>query len=421
MPQHFIWGEFVENSVNNKMNLVILPFHDWKKNEIEGFRNRDGHLIQHFEKDNRINKILVVDRPVSFPEMVLKRRPWRIRNGEVLKKNFPYCLTQVSDKTFVLDIFSGDIFRPLVMQRDWWSFIFRQPRIIKIIKENVSYLNIENPILFSWSPMCSGIFGKLDERLLVFDIMDNWLKHPEIEDKRKLIATTFRKIKKEADIIFVVSQVLKEEFSDAKGLVSLIPNGVDQEFFKVTQREVPSGLRELSRPIVGYAGHLGKRIDIALLSFLAQQLSRINFIFLGSFLDKRWVRSLFKYKNIHFLGDKHYSQLPSYLNSFDICIIPHNVGELENEGDPIKLYEYLAAGKPVVTTPIAGVDVFKDVITIARTKEEFRDGIIYWLKRIKEEPNLSEKLRANITKEHLWSTKAEQMLDIIEEKVKEIA
>ena len=397
------------------MDLIILPFHDWKKNEAEGFRNRDGHLIRHFEKDERINKILVVDRPISLPEMVLKKRPWRIRTGQVVRKSGFTCLTQVSEKIFVLDIFSGDLFRPVVMGRDWWGFIFKHPKTIRRIKENAKFLSIEFPVLFSWSPISSGVVGKIGEKLFVFDADDNWLRHPEMKDKRGFIVSGYNLIREKADVIFTVSEKLKRFFVGCRTKhLYHVPMGVDVEHFRVKTGGKLPDVEKIHKPIIGYTGRLAKRIDVELLSYLAENLPRISFAVAGQSLDRNWMAPLFRYKNIYFLGDKHYTQLPYYLASFDVCIIPHNVGKFENDGDPIKLYEYLAAGKPVVTTLIAGVDVFNEQITIARTKEEFRDGILYWLKRASEEPGLSEKLRASITPEHFWSTKARKMLDAVE-------
>ena len=104
--------------------------HDWIKCEKEGFRTRDAHLIKCFEKNRNVNKILVIDRPLTIPEILLKKKFWRVRNGKVIKKSPSSFLTKVSEKIYVLDIFSYDIIKPLIYKRDWWDYIFKKSSII---------------------------------------------------------------------------------------------------------------------------------------------------------------------------------------------------------------------------------------------------------------------------------------------------
>ncbi len=399
------------------IDMVILPAHDWKKCEKEGFRTRDAHLIQHFEKNNDVGIILIIDRPTTLPEMVLKRRHWRVKNGQVIKRTPFTSLTKVSEKIYILDIFSVDLIKPLILKRDWWDCIFRRHAVISKVKEAISFLNLHNRILFLWSPLSTGVIGRFDEKLIVFDALDNWTKHPEIKDKKKWIERGYRIVKDKADILFTNSKKNKKYLENSTTHVTFIPNGVDKEFFNLQEKKIPQDIKSLPQPIIGYAGKIAKRIDVELLSFLAKELPKVSFVLIGQFLDKKWVRPLFKFKNIYFLGDKHYTQLPHYLTNFDICMIPHNVGSLENEGDPIKLYEYLAVGKPVVTTNIAGVDVFKDVITIAKTKEEFLEGIIYWLREIKKDEKLGVKLRNSLPVSCSWAYKADLMIKTIVDKL----
>lgn len=396
-----------------KVDLIVLPMHDWRKCEKEGFRTRDAHLIQHLEKSERVRRMLVVDRPMTLPEMILKKRYWRIRSGKRIQRTWFTCLTKVSKKTYVLDIFSWDLLKPLILKRDWWDYTFRTDRVIQKIKKAVSLLNLNNKVLFLWSPLSTGVIGELGERMLVFDTLDNWAKHPEIRDKRGWIKRGYETIKEKADIIFANSKETQKFMENPRISPILIPNGVDKKLFALQEKGIPEDLKNIGTPIIGYAGKIGKRMDIDLLSFLASELPQINFVLIGQFLNKKWVKGLFKFRNIYFLGDKHYSQLPFYLGNFDVCIIPHNTRSLESGEDSIKLYEYLAAGKPVVTTMVLGIDYLKDVITIASTREEFLEGTIYSCKRAKEDKSFSEELRNSISEIHLWSEKAKRMIDLI--------
>lgn len=399
---------------NTKVNLVIFPFHDWKVSESTGFRTRDAHLMQEFEKNENIAMILIVDRPISLPEILLKKRCWRVKDGKKIFRTVGKSLTQVSDKIYVLDIFSFELLNPIILRRRWWDYVFKKSSIIKTIKETIAHLNFTNIVLFIWSPFSTGVIGNLNESLIVFDALDNWVKHPDAQNARKQASLGYKTVKERADLIFTNSQALKDFMENPRKNVLFIPNGVDTTFFQPNHnREYPADIRQIQRPIIGFAGKMSKRINTDLVSFLATEMPDVSFVFIGPILNKKWIRPLFRRQNIHFLGDKHYSFLPKYINSFDLCIIPYNVGALDVDGDPIKLYEYLACGKPVVTTKIGGVEAFNEVIRIADTKEDFLKCLQTFLSSLKAGNVSREELRRAILPEHLWKTKADNMIDVI--------
>lgn len=403
-----------------KFDLLIFPLHDWKKCLKEGFRTRDAHLIQEFEKNPAVRNILIVDRPVSPLEMAVKRYWWLVRDGRLIYKKGCTALTRISEKIHVLDMLSFEFLKPLVMKKQWWSYKYLHRNTVEEIKNALKELSFDNTVLFIWHPSLAGQIGKYNEKITVFDALDNWTKHPEVRDGVSDNERGYDMLKEKADIIFTNSVALKDFMTGAKSQVYCIPNGVSPDVFKEnSNNDVPGDMKYIKKPVIGYAGKLAQRIDIELIKYLAEKMKEASFVLVGPVLNKSWVYSLYRLKNVYLLGDKHYTLLPQYLNAFDICTIPHNTGELENDGDPIKLYEYLAAGKPVVTTDIAGVDEFKDVITIARNREEFYEGLKRILKSLHEQSVIPQKLRDRVTKRYFWSTKAEFMITKIEEKLSE--
>ena len=172
-------------------------------------------------------------------------------------------------------------------------------------------------------------------------------------------------------------------------------------------------IKNINKPIVGYIGKLARRFDVALISFLAKELPYMNFVILGQILNKDWIKPLYGYKNIYILGDRHYSLMSQYLKNFDICIIPHNIRSQDSGENSIKLYEYLAAGKPVVTTNFGGVEIFKDNIKIAFTKEDFLEGIIDYNVKLTKDRDYFNKLKNLITSELTWGYKANFMINEI--------
>jgi anaerobic magnesium-protoporphyrin IX monomethyl ester cyclase len=262
--------------------------------------------------------------------------------------------------------------------------------------------------------MSTGVVGKLGEKLLVFDALDNWVIHPEVRTGMKSVKKGYDIIKDKSDLIFTNSQPLKEFLGRDRDDVHCVLNGVSPEHFIIDKsNSVPEDLQRIPRPRIGYTGKLSRRLDIGLVSFLAARMPESNFVFVGPVLNRKWIKPLFEFKNIHLLGDKHYSKLPAYIAALDVCLIPHDVDH-EVDGDPLKLYEYLFSGKPVVSTDIPGVDAFEDVISIARTKEDFLEAINKYLALSEiDGEGMATVLRNRIPSSCFWETKADQMIEYI--------
>lgn len=399
------------------MNLVIFPLHDWQKCKREGFRTRDAHLILEFEKAPDIEKILIIDRPVSIAEMLIKKKWWRVPTGKVLYKQARACLTQVSDKIFVLDILSYDLLRPLILRRRWWSHIFDRAFVIDAIKSAIARTKLGNFILFLWNPLSAGIIGKLEETMVVFDAVDNWLEHPQFKQAGKEVSIGYQKIRDKADLIFTVSEELKTVFGNSSNRVHPVPNGVDPEFFYIKEEVVPPDMKNIPMPIVGYAGKIQERIDIELIDYLSRELPNVSYVFIGQVLNNKVVKQLIRCKNVYYLGDKHYSLLPQYLNSFDICIIPHKVTSLTASMNPLKYYEYLAAGKPVVSTNVVGIKAIGGFVSIAETKETFSEHVKKYINMLdkKGRKSLSSQIKESIPPDFSWTDVAQKMVQQIGE------
>jgi len=116
---------------------------------------------------------------------------------------------------------------------------------------------------------------------------------------------------------------------------------------------------------------------------LANNNPDIDFVLIGW----KWGRTDFSkienYANVHFLGQKNYEELPQYINKFSVAIIPHKIDQFTKSMNPLKIYEYLAAGKQVVSTPVAGLELFENDIKVGNTKQEFNQHVLDLLKKNK--------------------------------------
>lgn len=390
------------------MDLIIVPFHDFKKWIYEGFRTRDAHLFEHFVKSQKFNKILVINRPVSPVEMIVKRRSWHVNTGKLIKKSRNFRLTEVSENVFCLDFIVFDFIKVLIQKKYWWFSCFSYPIITDTINQCMDFLNMKDNVLFLQNPMSINVAKKIKNiNIFAFDAIDNWLVHPQMAQIHDIISANYKYVDCHADLIFTVSENLLHIFKQNKNKY-WIPNGVDLDFFSSAR-----STQKKDRFCIGYIGKIQERVDFVLIEECLKRFRDVDFVFLGPVLSQKNQVNILKkhYNNIKFLGDIHYEKLPKFMQSFDIAIIPHKVDEFTASMNPLKLYEYLAAGKPVVTTRVAGVDNISKFVYIANNNDKFIEKISQILKLLREDSINPLEITNSVSKEILWEFKVNQILN----------
>lgn len=349
------------------MDLIIFPFHDYKKWIKEGFRTRDAHLFQHFSQLPEVDTILVVNRPVSIIEMLVKRVKWYVDDGIIVKKKKQYRLTKLGKNTYCLDILLYDTIKVIKERKLWWFSCFKYPSVIKIINQTIDDLQMRRPCLFVQNPMVIGAVPEIKSTCFAFDAIDNWMVHPQMKQISGVVEEGYNFVDNHANVITTVSKSLLNVFPNNKNKF-WISNGVDAEYFSNAINEYHK-----SRLVIGYVGKIQERVDFELVEKCLRSFPNYLFVFMGPiYAQERIIGHLKKkYRNIKFYGDVHYKDLPNKMKEIDITVIPHVVDKFTMSMNPLKLYEYLASGKPVVTTKVAGVERISDYVYMADTDDEF--------------------------------------------------
>ena len=250
--------------------------------------------------------------------------------------------------------------------------------------------------------------------LFVFDAIDNWLHHPQNKPYFRMLKENYEYINQNADIIFTVSNELTKMFKNRDN-VKWISNGVDKGYFEKSTSHYNG-----NNITIGYVGKIQERIDFNLVEKCLEKYKNDNFLFLGPILscNDNIKKLTAKYKNIKFSGDIHYNNLPDEMKKIDIAIIPHLVNDFTNSMSPLKLFEYLAAGKQVVTTPVAESSKFKDFVYVANNDEEFIDGIKLAKEKYKNIKGLDIDIKKSISDENTWENKADNIINEIVKYIK---
>ena len=385
------------------MNVTIIPFHDWRKNEKEGFRTRDAHFIKAFITSQEVDKLLVVNRPTTLLELLYKKHSKKL-NGKLIYKKENFFLYEVANNTYVVDWISNDIFNQVLKRQKWFINVYNKASYISFIKECWEFLNFTTPTLLSQNIFSYKLTCALPASRKVFDAWDNFLKFPAYNSINTDLKAGYHALSKES-IPWVTNSLenisfFKTNFNVKK--ISLLKNGVNTNFVK-EEKVQPRELDKIKRPIVGFGGKISYLLNVDLINFLTKDNPQCSFVFVGQILDSKVYNSIKKHNNVFFLGDKHYDDYPDYVLNFDVCIIPYNIGKKQHGGDSIKAYEYLATGKKVVGTKGNGLEDLEDFIYLCNTPEAFS-------KELKSLEN--HKPILNIS-DYSWANKSKHLIDIL--------
>jgi glycosyltransferase involved in cell wall biosynthesis len=373
---------------------------DWREWSKQGIVNRNYHVLSNLLKREEIGKILAIDFLPHTKIRALKsyvKNQLLVSDDNLIKSDLTSKFYKINEKLFGYTTIDT-------------IFKNSEDKICQKINKLISHLDLSNVIIWSYLPTFVGYYEELKAKLKVFDTVDNWIKHPNYKSFRGRLKKNYKRIEENADLIFTVSENLKELFPSNND-VHWIPNGVDVNHFQqLTISNKQSTISSFKRPIIGYAGIIQDRIDMELVSYLANRNQDKSFIFIGMVWPDANLKEVEKLENIHFLGHKSYNELPPYIHQFDAAIIPHKINEFTLSMNPLKLYEYLACGKPVVTTPIAGTEEFRGLIEITGTKEEFNQKI----QEVLSDDNKNSRIRrVEAVKQHSWDSRIDQMFNYV--------
>jgi glycosyltransferase involved in cell wall biosynthesis len=263
---------------------------------------------------------------------------------------------------------------------------------VRLLKDLFSFLEVKEAIAWYYTPMALNLKASFEPKLVVFDCMDELsaFKYapPELIQKEQ-------ELLKLADIVFTGGYSLYQAKKNKHHNIYLFPSSIDRKHFNKARsiNTDPVDQQNIPHPRIGFFGVIDERMDIRLLNDIAIERPGWNFIFIGPVV-KIDPATLPSYPNIHYLGPKSYKELPEYISGWDVAIMPFAMNESTRYISPTKTPEYLAAGKPVVSTPIHDVVKMygKDgLVAIAGNTKDFINALQRciemdhsddWLKRV---------------------------------------
>lgn len=281
------------------------------------------------------------------------------------------------------------------------------------INKAAKKLGMKNPLLWIYSVNSVLLLGSFGEKFSVYYcIEDFFLEKPYLRRQRLMFALEEELLRK-ADMSIACTKSLWEDRRCRHPNIYFLRNGVDADMFNVSGKTcpVPADLASVPQARIGFIGTLDSRIDVELLLFLARSRKSWNFILIGSNLLPRAKRAALRaLPNVLLPGFKPHRQLASYINAFNACLIPYHTNKFNRSIFPIKTLEYLASGKPVVSTNLPELEELKSVVYLSSNKEEFLANLEKGLGEQGQELK-----RKNAVSGYVWEDKVDWLSGLIAE------
>ncbi len=284
-------------------------------------------------------------------------------------------------------------------------------KFAKSIQKAIQKLNFQNYIIFNDSDMFRSFYLKelLKPGCYVYYSRDNllsvayWKKHGVIIEP---------KLMHKSDVVCANSVYLANIAAKYNKHAYDVGQGCDISAFDNTKiTTVPKDIAIIQKPIIGYIGALySLRLDINIIEHIAKSFKNYSIVLIGPEDEQFKQSSLHQMDNVHFLGLKDGSELPMYLNQFDVAINPQALNETTIGNYPRKIDEYLAMGKPTVATATEAMSIFKEHVYLAKNKEEYITCIN---KALSENNNDLEQKRKAFAQTHTWQSSVNKIYNAI--------
>jgi len=284
------------------------------------------------------------------------------------------------------------------------------------LKRVTKRLRVHQPILWLYSPRQLDLIGYLNEKLVCYYNYDELADFAANARIRQLLLEYDERLCSLADVVFATSRAQYRRRKPLNPHTHYVPNGVDYPLFSRAldpDTEIPPQILALPRPIAGFVGWLGFHIDVGLLVALSQEYPHTSFVLVGPDAvekDHLW-NKLRSQQNVWFIGRKRRRELPGFLKAFDAALMPWVVKGHILSAYPLKLHEYLAAGRSIVATDLPELEPYASVIRIAKTQEAF---IQLLPEAIADNAPHRVRERTNLARRNSWSRRVSTIHQILD-------
>lgn len=383
-------------------DIVVFSYADWYASQ-----TTPHHLARIFSERNRV---LFVDVPRSMLHFLKGRDPLCARawKGPALQ--------QVQANLWVLhppQVFlpTGGLPWPLAR----YSVNFNGWLLAQLVRRAVHALDFKSVLLWSTSPLHAGAVARVPHAWMVHDICEEWVNFLSLASDRRLFLEIDCALTHEADIAFAFSEPMQHRRDGLNAEMHVVYPAGDVEFFEHADEpgtRIPIEEAALAHPIIGAMCVVDReRFDTELMAAIATAHPEWSIVVLGPVRKDVDLEPLRPFANITFLNPPR-AELPGYLKGVAVALVPYRLTEAVKDTYPMKIQEYLAAGKPVVSPRLHVCEHLSDVVYFADSHEEYIHRIEQAL--AEDNPALVAR-RHEVARHNSWRHRVEERSHFLEE------
>lgn len=322
-------------------DIICVSTHYWEER-----RFRKQEFMSRFA---RCNRVLYVE-----PSFSLVRRPAHHRRSVAVNRLVGSRLRRADGGVYVLTPPRGlpKWTNPRIEQLSY-------RRQARLVARAASHLGFRDTVLWLYNPSYAVALDVVPYRHLVFDLVDDLAAYQGADRRRRdVVDRQVAHLVERSDLLIVTANTLLERYGSRAREVIQIPNGYDDTLFSPSRTAaVPTSLRDISRPILGFVGTIFTLLDFPLMECVALHHSDKSLVLLGPIEASAvpFLTRLCSLPNVFHLPPVPQAEISAYVGSFDVCLNPFAQGSLADSVSPLKVYEYLAMGRPVVSSPMASL------------------------------------------------------------------
>ncbi|WP_341279564.1 glycosyltransferase [Paenibacillus sp. FSL H8-0537] len=317
------------------------------------------------------------------------------------------------------------VWSPVVIPYQRFSFVRKLNFFIvrQCVLHFARKLGMEDYVLWTYNPLTQPLLN-MREQLSVYHCVDEISAQPGMPEQ--IIKEQEARLVADVDVVFATAPNLYETRKAINESTYYSPNVAEFNHFNKAlspDTDIPAELLQMKGPKVGFIGAIsGYKLDLALIEKVASRNPHVHFVFIGQVGEgDPWTDAdrLGQTPNIHLIGPKPYSELPGYLKGFDACLLPNVINEYTTNMFPMKFFEYLSAGKPVVMTPLPAVRDYYSYCYVAADADAFdkqlglalNEGLLGNYEQLIMD-------RVAEAKKHDWESRIDTMLAVVEAHIK---
>lgn len=343
-------------------------------------------------------KVLFVERPTSVSGLA-------IEPGKTLA-DFRRTLKNAEEVSAGLYILNPCLATPFWM-KNIFSVRATTLMIGRAARKAQRKIGLRNPAAWHYLPQGVFLKARFGESRFVYEVIDEHSAFPGVNVR--MFRHLDRQAVKAADIVFAISENLHRNRITSNPNTHLCPIGCEADFFQSVAKgeKVPDVLNSMPRPIVGYAGNINERMDFSVCEEIAGKMPDVCFAYIGPVGRPELTRKLRTYPNVYMIGPVEYERLPEYLCNMDVLILPYAMSRFNDNIFPNKIFEYVATGAPVVSTPVPSIRYLgeKRIVAIADRAPAF----IAALRAALESGRQGAEIRTAYARENTWQKRTERM------------